>query len=313
MPARFLAASARRGPVLLALAILAGLAVPPFAHALRGALLPTVFGMMTLVLLRVDIAAALAHLRRPMLLVALVGFQLLASPLLAHGLVRGLAVEPGIAAGVVLFAACSPALSSPAFARLGGLDPELTLLVTLAATLLVPLTAPPLAARLAGIDLAIGIGAFMARLGVMVGAPLALSLVARVALGPVRLAAFGSAIDGAMVWLLAAFGVGVMDGMTARLLADPVWVAAATLAAVLANLGANLLTTALFAPIGLRFSAAAGIAAGNRNMALYLAVLPAGADRRLVLFCALCQLPLYLSPFLLSPLHRRLVARRGAV
>jgi len=37
--------------------------------------------------------------------------------------------------------------------------------------------------------------------------------------------------------------------------------------------------------------------------------LPAGADPRLGLFFALCQFPLYLSPFLLRPLYRRLMAR----
>ena len=40
---------------------------------------------------------------------------------------------------------------------------------------------------------------------------------------------------------------------------------------------------------------------GNRNMALYLAVLPAAADPRIALFFALCQFPLFLSPFLLRP------------
>ena len=63
---------------------------------------------------------------------------------------------PAIAAGVVIFATGCAGHLLPAFARLVGLDPELTLLATLATTLLVPLTAPPLASRLTGVDLAIG-------------------------------------------------------------------------------------------------------------------------------------------------------------
>jgi BASS family bile acid:Na+ symporter len=63
-------------------------------------------------------------------------------------------------------------------------------------------------------------------------------------------------------------------------------------------------------PLGLRTAASAGLMSGNRNMALYLAVLPAGTDPRILLFFGLCQLPLFLSPFLLRPVYRRLL-RRG--
>ena len=41
-------------------------------------------------------------------------------------------------------------------------------------------------------------------------------------------------------------------------------------------------------------------------MSLYLAVLPDTADPWVLLFLALCQFPLLLSPFLLAPLYRRL-------
>jgi BASS family bile acid:Na+ symporter len=41
-------------------------------------------------------------------------------------------------------------------------------------------------------------------------------------------------------------------------------------------------------------------------MALYLAVLPAATDERILLFFALCQFPLFLSPFLLRPVYARL-------
>jgi BASS family bile acid:Na+ symporter len=41
-------------------------------------------------------------------------------------------------------------------------------------------------------------------------------------------------------------------------------------------------------------------------MALYLAVLPAATDARILLFFALCQFPLFLSPFLLRPIYDRL-------
>jgi BASS family bile acid:Na+ symporter len=308
---RGLALSARHGSLLLAVGIFGGVLIPPLAHAFRPVVTPEVIALMTLVLLRVDIPATFAHLRRPGRVAAVVAFLMLACPVIARLAVAPLGLDPGIAAAVVIFATGCAATSSPAFARLVGLDPELTLLVTLATTLLVPLTAPPVAYALTGVDLALGLGAFMLRLGLVVGLPLAFSLVLRRGLGEARLAPHGGAIDGAVVWLVVLYGFGVMDGLTARMLADPAWVAQATLAAFVADFGLNLVTTAAFAWLGARPAASAGLMSGNRNMALYLAILPGAGAPRVGLFFALCQFPLFLSPFLLRPLYRRLLAPRG--
>ncbi|MBC7634496.1 MAG: hypothetical protein H7251_02725, partial [Acetobacteraceae bacterium] len=153
-------------------------------------------------------------------------------------------------------------------------------------------------------DLAISLQAFAGRLVLVVGLPLLLSMVMRRVIGAVRLAPHGPAVDGAVVWLVIIYGIGVMDGLAARLLVDPWWVAQALAAAVVADFGLNLITTLVLAPFGWREAASAGMLSGNRNMALYLAVLPAAADSRLALFFALCQFPLFLSPFLLRPVYR---------
>ncbi len=305
-----LALSARHGAVLLALGIFAGLALPPLAHALHPEIAPNVIGMMTLVLIRTDLAASRAHLRRPLRLGAIVLAQLLAAPLAAAAVARACGLGPGIAGGVVMFATGPSAMSGAAFARLVGLDPDLTLLATLAETLFVPFTAPPLVHALTGAHLAIGVAGLMARLVAAVGVPMALALIVRRALGRERLRRVGPAIDGATVWMLVLYGIAVMDGLAGRAATDPAWVAEAALAAFVAALGLNLLTALAFAGFGRVPAASAGLMSGNRNMALYLAVLPAGADPRLALFFALCQFPLYLSPFLLRPVYRRLLAPR---
>ena len=307
-----LEASARQGRPFLAIAIFGGILIPPLAHALHPVILPEVLGLTTLVLLRIDIPAAFAHLRRPGRLAVIIGFHLLICPLIAFIAVRGLPIDHGIAAGVVVFATGCGALSAPAFARLVGLDPELSLLMTLGTTFLVPLTAPPIVFALTGIDLAIGPASFMLRLALTIGLPLLAALGLRRAIGPARLTELGGVVDGGVVWLLVLYGFGVMDGLTARLGADPLWVVAAAVAAFAADFGLNLVTALAFFPLGRAGAASVGLVSGNRNMALYLAVLPAGADPRLGLFFALCQFPLYLSPFLLRPLYRRLMARPAA-
>jgi len=302
---RFLAFSAQKASVLLAVGIFGGVVSPGLAKAFSGFVTPNVLAMMTLVLLRVDIPGTLAHLRRPVRVAAIIAFQLLACPVLVWAAASPLGVDRGITAGIVIFATGCAATSSAAFARMAGLDPELSLVTSLATTLLVPFTAPPMALLLLGIDLSIGVGAFMGRLALVVGLPMLVSLVLRRLIGPAWLERWADAVDGLLVWLVVFYGFAVMDGLGARMAADPAWVVQAVLAAFIVDYGLNLVTAAAFAGFGAPIAASAGLMSGNRNMALYLAVLPATADPRIALFFGLCQFPLFLSPFLLKPLYRR--------
>lgn len=306
LPIRLLEWCARQGGTLLAVAIFAGLFLPPLASALRGVVTPTVALLMTLVLLRVDFAQVLAYLRRPLLLAALLGWLLLACPLLAWGIARATGLDGPLGAALVIMATGCAATSAPAFARLVGLDGEIALVAALLSTLLIPFTAPPLALGLLGIDLSLSVTALMGRLALVVGLPVLLSIAIRWLAGPARLQRWGRAVDGAVVLLVVLYGFGVMDGVLGRLLAEPGFVLGGILLAFAGSFGLNVLTALAFAPAGRGLALSAGLLSGNRNMALYLAVLPASTDARILLFFALCQFPLFLSPFLLRGLYRRL-------
>lgn len=310
---RSLAWSARHGSALLALGIVLGLLMPPLARAFAWFITPNVVALMTLVLLRVDLVGLLHHLRRPLRIAAILAFELLVSPLLMTALLAPFPLDPGVRAGAIVLSTGAAATSGAAFARLVGLDPELTLIATLGTIFLVPLTGPPLALALSGVDLRLGVAAFMLRLALVVGVPLLISMAVRVRVGRQRLEPLGPAVDGATVWLVVFYGFAVMDGMLARIMAQPLWVAQALLVGVLANFGFNAIATALFWWTGKRDAGSAGLLVGNRNMALYLAVLPANTDPLVRLFLALAQLPLFLSPFVLRPIYRWLLRRPGAV
>jgi BASS family bile acid:Na+ symporter len=297
---------ARRGGVLLAGCIFVGLAVPPLAAILRDTLTITVAGLMTLVLLRIDLKQVLAYLRRPLLVAALLAWLLIACPLIVYALVRAAGLDGPLGAALVIMATGCAATSSPAFARLVGLDASVSLVVAVVSTLLVPFTAPPLALGLLGIDLAISLWALMGRLALIVGLPLVLALLIRRVVAPPVLASWSGRVDGTVVLLLVMYGIGVMDGMQAKLLAEPLWVLGGVTLAFLGNFGLNALTALAMLPAGRSVALAAGLLSGNRNMALYLAVLPAATEPGILLFFALCQFPLFLSPFLLRPVYDRL-------
>jgi BASS family bile acid:Na+ symporter len=307
---RFLEWSARHGGALLGFGVFAGVLVPPLAAATRDVVTPVVACLMTLVLLRVDFGQVVGYLRRPLLVAALLGWVLLACPLLVFAIIRLLGLDGPLGAAVVIMATGCAATSSPAFARMVGLDGEISLVVAVLSTLLIPFTAPPLALGLLGIDLAISLGGLMARLALVVGLPLVVSLIIRRLAGPARLETYGRSVDGAVVLLVVFYGFGVMDGVQAMLRAEPLWVLGGVALAFAGNFGLNILTALAFLRIaGARVALSGGLLSGNRNMALYLAVLPAATDPRILMFFALCQFPLFLSPVLLRPVYDRLRSR----
>jgi BASS family bile acid:Na+ symporter len=283
-----------------------GLAWPALAAAARPAITWVVVGLMTLVLLRTDYSAVWGFLRRPLLLLALAAWLLVACPVLAFAATEAFGITGSDQAGLVVLATGCAATSAPAFARLVGLDAQISIVASVGSTLLVPLTAPPIAFALIQFDLALSLSAFMARLGLVVVLPLCASVVLRRVLPAPALARWGRAMDGGAVWLVVLYGLGVMQGVREAAMATP-WPFLRSLGlAFVGGYGLNLATALAFWPAGRGVALASGLLSGNRNMSLYLAVLPNDADPGVLLFLALCQFPLMLSPFLLAPLYRRL-------
>lgn len=307
LPLHLLDWSARHGGALLAISIFVGIAFAPLAAAMSDIVTPAVALLMTLVLLRIDPAQVMAWLRRPGVVFFLCAWLLLVSPLIAYGVTRAIGLDGSLGAGVVLVAASCAVTTAPAFARLVGLDAEVSLVVAVLTTALLPFTAPPLALGLLGVDLAISIPGLMLRLLLIIAVPAIAAFALRRILGAARLDRAARPLDGAVVLVLVAFAFGVMDGVQARLIVDPLWVIAGILVALGGNLGLNALTALLLVPVLGRVSGlTAGLLAGNRNQAVFLAVLPASADPDILLFFALGQIPMFLSPFLLRPIYGRL-------
>jgi BASS family bile acid:Na+ symporter len=301
---RALAWLAGQGGLAFPVSLALGLVFPSLAGLIRPWLSLVVLVLTFLVLVRIELGAVAQELRRPGPLLAVIAATLLAAPPIAWGVARVLGLDAGLAAALVV-TACAPSITSaPAFARIMGLDAAFALAGSVAGMIATPITAPPLALTLAGLDLALTIPAMALRLGMFVGLPLLAAIAARRA-APAWLAARTQATDGLTVASLCLFATGVMDGVTALAVALP-WRAAEMLGAAFA-LNALLfgLGTLLFAAAGMQRRLTAGLLVGNRQMALMLAVLPEGAPRDVTLFLAVAQLPLYLNPFLLRPLLRR--------
>jgi BASS family bile acid:Na+ symporter len=263
--------------------------------------------LLTAMLLRVDWGAMGAYLRRPVLATALLVWLLGGAPVVAWLVLMPAGLPESLTVSLVLMAAAPPILSASAIAVLLGLDGALAIVVGLIATLLTPLTVPPMALLLLGLDLDISVGAFMLRLAAIVGPAFLLSLAIRKLAGQARLDRYKPEIEGFTVLVMLYFGVAIMDGVTARLLAEPAMVAGWTLAAFIANPILQLIGGLAFAWLGRRGALTVGLMSGNCNMGLLLAALPPRADFDVLLYFAVAQLPIFMLPALMLPLYRRLL------
>jgi BASS family bile acid:Na+ symporter len=292
---------------VLFVGVFLGLALPSLASLARPLLAPAVAVLLTATLVRVDWRVMLGHLSRPGLVAMIVAWLLVGAPLATAAVLAVLPLPGPLTTALVLMAAAPPILSAAPIAMILGLDGALALVVGLIATLLTPLTVPPLALALLGLELDLGVAEFMSRLAVVVAVALAAAVAIRRVIGRERLPRVARHLDGLVVAVMLVFAVAIMDGVTATLAARPGTVALWLAAAFVANPALQFAGALAFAWLGRRRAFTIGLVSGNCNMGLLLAAFPPGTDTDVVLYFAVAQLPMYMLPALLLPLYRRLV------
>lgn len=303
----FLEWTGRQGAWLLFAGVLGGLVVPPLATIAWPAVLPVTFILFVASLVRLDWALVLHHIRRPARALLIVAAILGAAPLVAALVFKILPAPPSLASSIILTTTTTPLLSSPAFALLLGLEAELALIVVLLAMLLVPITMPALALALLGLQIDLSFGELMGRLALFVGAGFACAMGLRAWIGPARIKAEARLLDGVNVVFLVIFAVGVMDGVTYRLIAEPGHVLLFTAAAFALNATQQVVGAGAFWWMGRRAALTVGLVFGYRNMAIALAVLADVAPKDFLLYVAVAQLPMYMFPMITRPIYRRLL------
>lgn len=306
---RILRFAAAHATLVMAFGLALGLLAPQLA-ALLGPMLPmVVWVVLFLSMLRIDWSAIAAYRHRPILLLVALVFVLGISPLLMAAVLSltGLGLGIGLETGLILMAASSPYTAVAAISLILGLDAALALVILVASTLLMPLVLPLIAVDLLALDIAVDTGGLMLRLSSLVGFAVILALVARRLIGVTRLARGSFRIDGIVAMFLLLFIVALMDGITLRLMDDPGRVLGIIALAFAANLGLQIVGALAFAGFGRKLALTVGFAAGNGNLAILLAVLPAQAPPDIALYFALGQFPLFLLPLMFKPVVRRLL------
>ena len=310
LPARLLALIGRYGTEGFLLSIFLGLALPQFAAAARPFLAITIFVFVTLTFARADLASVTAILRRPLKLILVLLWLVLAPVLIVFAMLHFAgrdAVDPGLLLGIALLAAAPPIMSGPAVAMLLGLEPTLLLVATLATTALAPLLSPLLAEFIAGAAVPIDRGVLMLRLLWLVGGAILAAIALRLVFGEAKIRAAKREVDGIGVIMYFVFAVAAMDGVTGAFLTGPARVLLFLAAAFTLTLQGFLLGAAVLRFVGPGERLVFGYGTGQRNMGLLIAALGAGAPETTFLFFSLAQFPIYIMPQVMKWLGPRLL------
>jgi BASS family bile acid:Na+ symporter len=203
----------------------------------------------------------------------------------------------------------SPMMASPALAALMGLDATLVLVTLVTSTALVPFTASLFASLFLDGMLSVTPATLgLKLLGILAASLLAATLI-RWVFGAKAIQRHRKPIDGFNIIILLIFAAAIMGDVVNDLVAQPVFTI--SLAALSFAIYFTLLavTTLLFRRIGYERALALGLMVSQRNLGLMLAATAGALPPTTWLYFAMTQFPIHLSPYMLTPIARRLIAR----
>ncbi|HEY0878662.1 MAG TPA: bile acid:sodium symporter [Zeimonas sp.] len=294
--------------------VFVGIALPMLAELLRPLLTFAVIGTLTAALLRLDWTQMAEAARRPALPVLFAAWLLVASPLLVWAATGVAGLDPELRRVLVLQSAAPPIGSAAVFALILGLDGVGAVIGTVTTTMLLPLTLTPIVgALLPGSGLQVDLVAFFARVSLLVALPFVLAALLRRMFGAERLERHDELLGGLNVVLLVIFAIAVMDGVTARLLDDPGFIALLLFVACAAALVMHLAGWLLFRRMGVATAYTCALMSGNRNVGLMLVITAGSAGEAFSLYTGIAQIPMYFAPLALGPFLRRSRRLRAAV
>ena len=298
---------ARNGRLMLVAGLVAGILLPDLASALRPFIAPMILSLLFLAVLRLGPEGLRAGAKGLHRAVGLALLLQLALPLVAAAIfsAAGVLTHP-LATGAVLALAAAPITGSPNITLMVGGDPAPALRQLVIGTALLPLTVLPVFFVMPafGSPLAAGRAALALLALIVVVGSVAVAL-RRFGIVKASERAF-LAMDGFAALLLGLVVIGLMSAIGPALLENRTAFGAALLVAFALNMPLQLAASAVFARTSPAAAPAIGIIAGNRNLALFLSVLPQSTADELLLFIGCFQIPMYLTPFMLVGWYARI-------
>lgn len=302
----------RQGTTAVAAVVFIAMATPQVGAMMKGYLTEIVVALLCIAFIRVDIGVLRHHLSRPHIVIAATLWMVIGIPALFGGACLLLGVReaaPDLFTGLVMQFSASPMMAAPALVMLMGLDATLVLIVLVASTALIPLTAPFFAWLFIGAELSVPPMALGLKLLVILGSAIVISVVIRRCAGLERIRRFRAEIDGINILVLYIFAAPIMEFFLPSLLHKPLTVLWVSLLALALFATYYIVTVLLFLRAGREQALALGIMTSLRNLGLLIAATGGAIPELSWIYFAASQFPIHLAPALLKWLAAR---KRGA-
>lgn len=203
--------------------------------------------------------------------------------------------EPNILL-LVVFAAAPPLSSSISLSIILGFNARTTLQVTLFNMLLVPIIGP-ICFHAAGIEIDINLIEMGLRIAAMILGGFALAVLIQSLIGQDKISRNKNTFSGFAVIIMIIFIFPLFDGVAEHIIKAPMQSLQVLILALVLNFGGHLTIRWLAnRTCDKQTASAIGFMFGNRNVSVYLAVLP--FNPLLSVFIAAAQIPIYITPAL---------------
>lgn len=298
---------ARHGAMVLVLGLIAGLLFPGPARHMKPFLPYMVVGLLFLSVLRInpkDVFGSLADL--PGIVVTLLILQL-GVPLTVLGIayLGGWMAHP-VTLALTLMSAAPSIVGSANICIMLGFAPQSAVRLMVAGSVALPLTVVPVFWLMPELGDISAVLSAVGRLIVIIAIGASSAILVRWAFLRNPSASALINLDGLGALALAIFVVALMPALSDSLLTQPLMAFGWLCVAFGANIGLQIIFYVLVRRRASPDTAVAvGLIGGNRNIALFLAALPAETIAPVLAFIACYQVPMYLTPMIMRSFYRK--------
>jgi hypothetical protein len=298
-----------QGTRAVAAVIFIAIAIPPMGDILRPFLTFSIFALLTVAFMRVDLQQVRARMRQPRLILLAAGWSMLVVPGVFGGVMLVAGIDgsaPDLFLAIMLQSMASPLISAPAFAALVGLDATLVLVTLVVTTISVPFTAALFALFYFGPETSLAPLGLGGQLALLLGGAAVTAAIIRRAAGYARIIGRASEIDGINILLLYVFSAAIMKNIAGEFFATP-WLMIGLTALSFVIFFVMFTTTAIsFWWAGRDSALSLSFMVSQRNMGLMLGATGGVLPDLTWVYFALAQFPIYLTPQILKPQMRRM-------
>lgn len=300
----------QRATAALAIGGVLGFIIPGMQTIAQGALPVLIFIFTVSSFLKVDLETAARAWKRPVALALLLGWCLVASPVVIGVLLSWTDLPDALKQAVIIWAVSPPMAAAIVFAMFLRLDVALAVAASLAGMVLLPLTGSPMSVALARLPLDLDPLMLITRVALFVGGAALLAALIRKAVGPRLLLRYSHEISGVIVLILVIYATSLMSGVRGYIFDHPWQAFGFILLAALLNALIQVITAALFWRFGPFYAATAALLCGNKNMSVIYANLGSAITPEIMLFFAAIHVPIYIFPWLFRRAYESVAAGR---